>query len=465
MNKKKKSIVIGVGLALLLGIGAGTLYLHPNSQKTDTSTVLDQIGQQMVKNLLTYTNNGMVTLYDTSTGKVLSTFDLQTLSKGKVVQVKPPTHPSIPQSTPSIMTFKDFIQFPVAIKQGDKAWTIQQKLTPKRDIFTMLSFVQQVNGKTNLDLIYPGSTLIFLKEKSDGQSTKAVISAQPITPTTKSTTIQEKSYQSGQARYLYSKSDDLTSLYAFNDTEKTLYQLSMKGNKIEAKTLLTVSNLPKVSDFKVVNGYLYVLFSNGQSVERIDLANPQKTKQYSLKGKADVWAIKGDYLYYTFGDKLGKINGENGQEMDIAIGEKAQDYLFTKDKLFLLTEFGSKMNNSVLLKVNPTDLKIDDLVEMKTNVNTLLSEQPDTQSVYVGEITSLKDVNGKVNKTPVVLPVNPHSLNKGTYIKHIPYDGKGVEIDGYIYEHQDGKVAVYTTNGDMVKALRIDKSAEFMPLK
>lgn len=471
MNKKeKRNTLIGVGVVLALTAGAGTYYISSHSPDKKNPTLEEQIEEAVATKLFAFTDNGEVTLYDSKNGKELDKFDLKTLSTGKeaVVEtpVEEPAKVEIVKEQPKAVTeeYGGFLRVPHLVVAGENSWKIQETLTPKRDTATMLNLVVKANGKKKLHPIYPGETLYYLKEK-DGSSPEAFVKEiETGKPLPKAQTVVKK--VDDDAVYLYSKSEDFKTLYAFNDIEQAFYSLSSNGKKIEATVFFTGHDLKGVQDFKVVDGKLYIVFDYGKKVREIDLSNEKYTKEYVLKGAPDIFAVRNGFFFYTYADKLGKLDLSNGDDRSVLLGDKTIDYLFTQDKLYLLNEFGSQLDNAVLIKVNPSDLKVDDLVELKTNENTILSEDKNTETVLVGQRTKLKQLDKNVKKTPVVLPVKANSLQKELFVKGVPFDREAFEVDGFIYEVKEGAASIYSSsNGEKAIEVDVKEATKVMPLK
>jgi hypothetical protein len=460
--------MIGVGVAVALTVGAGTYFVLQSPEKDTTPTLEEQVNESMVTKLFAFTNNGEVKLYESKTSTQLDSFDLKSLATGKEVVVE--TKPVAPTTKEPVKVvteeFEGFIRVPHKVVKGENSWKIQESLTPKRDTATMIQLVAKANGKTKLHPIFPGQTLYYLKEK-DGSSPEEVVKEVQTGEAIQKQEVQKVVKKVDEnAVYLYSKSEDFKTLYAYNDIEQTFYSVSEKDKKIEAKVLFTAENLPNVKDFKVVENKLYVSFENGEKVKEINLSDTSKTKEYKLKGTADIFAVRDGFFYYTFADQLAKINLADGEEKTILLGDKSTDYVFTEDNLFILNEFGSKLDNSVLIKVNPKDFKVDDLVELKSNQNAILSEELDTNNIMIGQISKTTDLDKKVVEEPVVLPINKSNLGKELFVKDIPFDKTALEVDNFIYEVKEGTTSIYSgTNGKVVKEIKVGEATKIMPLK
>lgn len=468
LKKKNKNRILGVGIvALVLTVGVGTYYVSQTPDKEREPTLDDQFKDSMATKLFAFTDNGLVTLYKSKNGKEMDSFDLKSLSTGKEIVIE--KNPVVVENKPEkVITeeFEGYIRVPHKVISGENSWKIQGALTPKRDTASMLKMVAKANGKTKLHPIFPGQTLYYLKEK-DGSSPEEVVkeveTGEAIPKQVVKKTVKKVDEN---AVYLYSESEDYKKLYAYNEIEKTFYVVSVDGDKVNGEIIATVPDLKGVKDFKVVENKLYVVFEDGTKVREINLSDNKHVKEYKLQGIADLFAVRSGFVYYTFADKLGKLDLANGEENTVLLGDKSTDYVFTKDNLYILNQFGSKLDNSTILKINPSDLKVDDLVELKSNENAILSEEMDSEKILVGQIIKITDLNKKVKKENVVLPIKLNNLQKDLFVKNVPFDKDAFEVDGFIYEVKDGTASIYSaTNGERTKEIDVEKATKVMPLK
>ena len=469
MNKKKK-VAIGVGFLVGVSAGAGTFYVTQNEDKTETPTLEDQIEKSMVDKMFAYTENGEVRLYDSKNGKELDSFDLKTLSTGKevVVESKPVQTPHKPAEKKAEVKeeFEGFLRVPHIVVKGENSWKIQEALTPKRDTATMLKMVAKANGKTKLHPIFPGQTLYYLKEK-DGSSPDEVVKEVETGKKFEKEVVQKTVKKVDEnAVYLYDKSDELTVLYAYNDIEKTFYSVTEEEGKVKGEILFALPDVEGVNEFKVVDGKAYILHAGKTKMTEISLDNPAKKKEQTLQGEVDLFTVRDGIIYYTFADQLGKLNMSDGEHEQLLLGDKSTDYVFTTDHLFILNTFGSKLDNSVLMKINPLEMNVEDLVELKSNENAILSEQEDTENVLVGQVVKIKELDKEVRKEQVVLPVNTKNLQKELFIKDVPFNQEAFEVDGFIFEVAKGVTTIYSaTNGQKAVEIDVKEATSVMPVK
>lgn len=474
MSNDNKKIMIGVGVAVLVTTGVGAYFILQNNEKDTDNPLDDQLETRTSDKLFASTKNGVVTLFDSTNGKELDEFDLKSLSTGKEIIIEEKTiikeDKPVDKKPEEVVTseFEGFIRVPHIVVKGENSWKIQTALTPNRDTASMLKLVQKANNGRQLRLIHPGETLYYLQEK-DGSSPEEVVKEVQTGEAIKEPTIEKVKIVKKvdeNAVYLYSKSEDFKTLYAYNDIEESFYKISEKDKKISGELMVSVSDLKNVKDFKVIKNTLYVLYDNGNKVKEIQLDKKQKRKEFQLTNTAELFAVRNSSIFYTYKDQLAKIDVESSKETTILIGDNSIDYLFTEDNLYLLNSFGSKLDNSVLVKVNPSKMNVEDLVELKSNQNAILSESIDTSTIIVGQISKTKNVDNTILEKEVLLPIKPSNLKKEAYVKDVPFDKNALELDGYVYEVKDGSTSIYSaTNGEFVNEIDINKATSIMPLK
>jgi hypothetical protein len=447
--------------------------------------------------LISFTNNGLVSLYNTNTTKNIDTFDLKRFIEFEEVIVtenpiqEPIKEPikeipaeelpvEIPKETPekNLEYYKNFIKTPITIEKGDSAWKIQKSLTPTRNIAIMLELVKEVNGNKTLHPIYPGEERIFLSEPDITKPTVETLkdeelkAEEPIieehkvevTPEEPVIGIINKEVKlSNDTVFKYSKSEETNTLYAYNDISKSFYSITSENGKLKANVLFTNSSIQGLIDFKIIEGDIYYLFNNGNSVNKVTLSNPYSLKTINLEGITDCWTVKDNVLYYSFNDNLSKIDLTNDEKTNILIGDKTLDMFFVNDTLFVLNTFGSKENNSILLKIDTADLNVDKILELNNSDNFILSVE-NKSVAYLGQIEKTTELNKNITKNKVVASVDLNLMELKQSFKNIDFNKTVSGTTGYIYVLNDSNVNIHNTKGNIEKSFSVEGN-NIMPLK
>lgn len=451
MSKKKKTAVVaGAGIAAVALLSAGFYFMKDSGE---TPNLNDQIKKPVIAaHALSYTNNGIVSLYDVKDGKFLGEFDLKTLSEKKeieVVEVPTPTPKPKPAPTPapSVETYKDFIKVPILIKKGENAWSIQSSLTPKRNTGTMLKLVMEANNRSKLHLIYPGEKIFFLKEK-DG-SEIAVQKPEPTVPAVeeKPKEVAKKTVKeiSKDAHYLFFSDIEGRTLYAYSDFDKEVYQITQSEGKLEVKEILQNDQFVTADDMLIAKDRLLLTEKGTNKLQIVDIKDAKNVQTVELEGDPTHLAVQGEALFYTFGNRLGKFNLTNGEKTSVLLGDESFELISLEDKLFVLNAFGKQTTNSLLMKVNPSDLNVDNLVELKTDESAILSKG-ETDELYVGRVTKDIDLSGNVTKENKISPINLKTLSMEKSDWSMPFTKESLGYESHLYMLQDGKLNIYAVN-------------------
>ncbi|MFF2531452.1 hypothetical protein ACFVS2_21330 [Brevibacillus sp. NPDC058079] len=451
-NKKKTATIAGVGVAVVALLSVGFYFMNQSDNNLDPKTQLEK--PKIAAHALSYTTNGVVSLYDLKDGKFMGDFDLKTLSKKteEVVEVsipKPTTLPAPkPNPSPSIETYKDFIKVPISIKKGQNAWRIQSSLTPNRNTSTMLKLVMEVNNRSSLHPIYPGEKITFLKEKDPNQlvEKKQVEPNNPVVEE-KSNVVVKKTVKviNSNPKYLYFNDIEGKALYAYSDFDKEVYTITEAQGKIEVKEILQNAQFVLADDMLVTKDRLLFTEKGTNKLQIVDIKDAKKVEMVELEGDPTHLSVQGDSLFYTFGKRLGKLSLSNGERTSVLLGDESLNLISLEDKLYILNGYGKQTTNSLLMKVNPSDLNVDDLLELKTDESAILSKG-ETDELYVGRVTKEKDLTGKVMKENRITPINLKTLTMEKSEWSMPFVRDSLGYESYLYMLQDGKLNVYAIN-------------------
>lgn len=431
-QKKKKWMYAGAGVLLATALGTGWFFFG-QSEPDDTPGIEDQIEvAQMVKYMASYTENGVVTLYDVENEAELDAFDLKTLATGKEVVLEEKVKEK-PKEEPKVDVFKDFEVVPIVIKKSDNTWNLQTSLTPDRNIFHMLPLLSELNEGKPLHPIYPNETRLFLKEKGD-----AVPKEEPKTDTVVKKTVKKVDKN---AVYIYFKDVNDNSLYAYNDIEKAVYKLSVVEGKWKAEILMSHDDFKQAEWLYVEDGRVWLADKDLTHIQVAEL-DGKDVKTIETKGEMSKWAVEKDTVFYTYDNRMMAYQLSGNKETDIVVGDETVDFVKVKDKFYVLNSFGKKSDNSILLQVNPSDMRVDSLMELKSDQTAILSHS-ESDMLYVGKIEKTKSLNGEVIEEPKVLSINLKTLSSDPMNWELVFAPTMMGWSQYLYSVEDDKVKIY----------------------
>lgn len=429
----------------------------------------------IAQHVLTYTNDGVIALYSIKEEAKLDEIDLKTLSKKEASsdseQIIQPNSESKQEqqkqqeqqeqtegesvSCSCAETYKDFVKTEVIVKRGDSAWKIQKSLTPNRNIALMLKYVAEINGRIKLHPIYPGEKIIFLREMSDEDKPPLELEAKE-----EKHLIQKNNVvlPVPVSSYLYFDDINQKALFVYNNNTKTIYKVTVADNK------LNVQEVGQNNEFVVAKGIyattdFILLAENGTpNLQIYDIGN-KAVRNIELQGILTNWVVQGDELYYTYGNRLGKFNLKNNEQRDVLLGDESIDMILLQDKLYILSAFGSQVENSLLMKVDPSELKVDDFIELKSNMISILSKGEDDK-LYIGRIEREKDLTGEVKETPKITLINTKHLAMESNKWEMPYSDESAGYNSHLYMLKDGKLSIYPLNStDPVQSIHVSGEA------
>jgi len=468
-KNKKKYAYIGGGVLLLAGIGGAVTVLQSPDKEKEPELVDFNTNSEST-HVFSMTPNGLVSLHQIQDGKLLHTFDLKTLATGKTKPIIAPTPKEVNVPAPVVVEkptdmFQNFEKVELTINAGQNVWEIQESLTPDENMMQMLGMLYKVNVGQDLHPVYPGEKRIFLREKSG--NTDSIVEAVPTPTPVEQEEVVEKPSEVGikDSTYFYQHNKDFTKLYAYNDVESTFYVITQKGEKVQVKILMNNLPLESFTDFVVGDGKIYATFENGKKLAIVNEGNGKVEEVLSLKGVPTWLAVHHGNVFYAHGDKIAKLNNTDWKETEILIGDTSEDYAFVKDKLYALNSFGKDLENNVLIQVSPEDMKVLDLIELKSNNNVFLNENGNDDVLYISQKTKKKNLDGTFEESEHVLPIKEKSLQKNKLVKKIPVVKNALSIGQFVYQLSNEQLHVISaTTGENISLIETKKAEQFMPI-
>lgn len=450
-KNKKKWLYIGSGVAIAAVLVTGVFYANHNW--FHHSKIEEQVQTaRLVSYVAAYSPDGVVTLYDVEKEKSVDFIDLKTLlpkEKQKIV-VSPPKESM--DHEPEM--YKGFIKVPVEIKKGDTAWDIQEKLTPHINPIHMLPLLKEINGDKPLHPIYPKEVRIFLRDPKDVPS--SATSTLSVNPARKS---EPKETKIIHPTFIYFKDVKHKSLYAYSDASKTIYRLTVEKGKWKVKKWISVPTLKDVMEFHVEGKRAWMILSDRMTVRILDQTNPSAEDVRKANGKIEKSIVKDSTFYYTYQNRLANMPLDaTKQKLDVEMGDRTIDLVEVKGKFYVLNSFGNRSNNSLLYKVNPKDLRVESLYEIKSDESAILSHGEDDE-LYIGKIEKTKGLDGKIKEQPKVLSMNLKTLDTDSMNWELIYSPMMMGWSHYLYAVEDGVLKIYLSGEkEPIKTFSIQSS-------
>lgn len=333
--------------------------------------------------------------------------------------------------------YKGFEKVKVKIQSGDTAWGIQRKLTSDKDLVKIMKLVKEVNEGRLLHPIYPGEILVFLKTINSPSSEEPILTPAPIPePITPSVSV-DNGTDEFTPPYLYSTSKDHKVLYAYLKNRKTFYIVSANDYKFEVKTLLTCSNMPSFMEFKVTEDNIFALSIDKTSIIKLPINAQTAPILYHFEAPIDVWEASNNYLYYCHGEALEQLNLLTNKNYTTQLGDISEDIFLLNNKLYVLNQFGSGLENAILIKMNSSNLLVEGLVELK-NKNNIVFQNVNNNIIYIGQ-------EADTTSNVISIPTESFEINEETFV--LTYKTKPINIQNFIFKLENNNAIICDTTG------------------
>jgi len=454
---KKKSIWIALFVLVLVVAGAfASLFLFPKEQEKPEMKPETKL---LAEHVASYNENGMVSLYEVESGEKVDEVDLKTKTslKEKTAQVEENVQveqedckciedtSKTENSSKEGNLYKGYEMVTKQVKKGEHIWGIQSQLTPNINTIQLLPLLQEVNKGKSLHPIAPNETRIFLKEpdsKLETPKKKAVSTAKQVSQKTVTKKVEESTF-------IYMTDLKSGTLYAYSNFANEVYQLTVKEGKWEVTTLVTLETSQEAVWLHVDTNHIWLADQARSHIQVFDVTNPKQMVEWDTKGKMSKWHIEGDLLHYTYDNRMVSQELNKKEFKDVVLGDATFDFIKVKDKFYVLNSFGHKTDNSLFMKVNPKDLYVEDLIELKSNQTSILSYEEDG-NVYVGKIEKTKGLDGSLLETPKVVSVDVESkyLKEQSMKWNLIFSSSMQGWNDHLYALEEKTLSIYPTGED-----------------
>ncbi|EOU1990618.1 hypothetical protein C4D27_17950 [Clostridium perfringens] len=238
--------------------------------------------------------------------------------------------------------------------------------------------------------------------------------------------------------YKYSISNKYNQVIAIDSNTSKLFKIEEVDKKIKVSELATLNNLNfnDIKEMKNDNNYLYIMKNDNKSFISVTLDNG-KSKEYGLDKEAEKWTVKDEMLIYSNNNDISVINVSNSKINGIDVGDKTTGFDISNNKLLIFNKFGSGLNHSLVLKANPSNLLIDNLIKF---------ENKDVEGINADEdgtsFMAIVDNNGSKTLESISSTDDNKVLSSTNINNNIKIDKHAVGIDSYLYNKTDNDLEV-----------------------
>lgn len=273
--------------------------------------------------------------------------------------------------------------------------------------------------------------------------------------------------QVNNSSFIYSNAKDFKKIYAYGAEEKKFFEITVKDSKISAKTLVDMkNNAIKISNFKVDGDSVYFISPDNMSLNKVSIQDGS-IKNIPVKEAVENWVVTGEYFVYSTNTKIYSANMANGKIAQIDTGDKTTGLFFANGEVIDFNKFGSTKNTSIMLRINPADLIIKNMVKFDTaNVEGLTNDSED-KNIYVEEVVNKNDkptqtINSvKLDKTS---KSNIEIVTNKDVSKYVYNQNNTMTAKGYLYSLVDNNIEIIDTESkQVIKTIKVDDKV-FMPV-
>lgn len=425
MNKReKRKIIIGTGLgALALGFSAFFILNGSFSEKK----IENEIGL-----FYNFNKSGNVALYNFKDGKKQDELNLVSQFKipEQVITIEEIEEEKIIKNNP----LENFETVEVIIEKGSTVWENQIKLTPNENIFEMIKLIKTLN-KESLSMVPAGDKRTLLQYKSEDTYKKEFESMKNDVKT--SITSEKISPE-----FLYA--EDKNKLYAYTDASKTVYEIEVSDNKLKPNKYKEHHFEQGVKKIHVNNGQVFLVTKNGTTLYKLN-SNGEFEQIFLVGEEENSTALDGVFLYSNQ-HSIFNIN-DKGETKTAFVGGKIKGFEINNNTIYALNDFGYQNDNSILYKINPETLEIQDLTELHSNQTALLGFDTRENSVLVGKMQKILDKKTKEEiSTPVITNIDGEKMTISKDAWGLVYSESMKAYNNVLYAIEDGNLKAFNKN-------------------
>lgn len=282
-----------------------------------------------------------------------------------------------------------------------------------------------------------------------------------INPSTKEKT---KDLKLPKGSYRFTNSNDYKFMVGLNLDTKKIYRIDGVDGNLKYSELMSFSdsvgaNLNDIKDMKVDGDLLAINFNSNQNLLIINLKT-NMLNTVSLPKDYDAWTLRDNKIIYSYKKTINSMNVLNNSLKTINIGDKTTDFIvFGENGLLAFNKFGSGLNKSISLTLQPSSLNIDKLIKFENSnmykINTCSNEDSFMAIYENAGNQSLERVSLK-NDNTVLSDINLE--NKIIVDKH------AVGINNYLYNKENNELEIISSDNG-IKTYSIDiGDSDYMPI-
>lgn len=259
--------------------------------------------------------------------------------------------------------------------------------------------------------------------------------------------------------YLYTLNNSYDKVYAYDG--KNIYSYAMKRGHLKEEGKIAEIKTSKATKFRVEDKNIAILSNDGQTLTyRYGVEDKVKEKKWIVSDNVTDFHIQDGTLYYSSDTKLYAFSPKS--ETSIELGDITDVITTFQDHLLIHNQFGSGLDNNILVSLQKDNLKINNLQKTESSATHLIPMDEGDTTFYTTQYVNtsepynllvswqLKD--GKLvknNDVAVKIPVKKDGIT---------YDAETtVGSDGYLYTHFHNKTQIFDVRSrEVLKNVKVD---------
>ena len=206
--------------------------------------------------------------------------------------------------------------------------------------------------------------------------------------------------------------DDLFTLFRTNSNElvfrdwkrNALIEVDIVGNQIKTTLLFKNMNLEKLNNLYITEEDLYLTFNDNTNIHKLTKkaavapSDIRKVEKYDIGAVPNFSIYQDGFIYFATPYTVGKydVSIDEGEILEIITGDRTSDIYIEDGFMYIVNDFGSGKDNSVLMKVEQETLKTKGIMELKGLNSKFVGITNDL--AYIRQTDSIKEVNLKTFK-------------------------------------------------------------------
>lgn len=242
----------------------------------------------------------------------------------------------------------------------------------------------------------------------------------------------------------FKKMDVLGTRIIFKEINSNqLVLLEVNDNTVSVKQIdLELREEAKINFACLDDSYIYAV--QGQTVYTINYLNQEKVVKTTLRRVPETFIVFENTYIYSNEDKLLKEGKDGGDLIEITIGDKSRQTILKDGSIYLMNAFGEGNRSSVLMKINPTNMKVEQISEVSGTTAKMLGFNEDGSEVMV-------QVNNMVNS------YGTENL-KVDNDRKIQAEQGAQQFGEAIYALEEGKVKIISVvDGSLIKEFEVEE--------